>query len=386
MFRRIAILTIATLALVSCSKDDHEPAPEPTRVLLVYVGTDNNLAGYEQEKLQALRDGWTGRPTDHIVVYRDTRGAPARLMEISNLAPGEQPRELATYGTENSASPQILTRVINEVVGLYPADSYGLLVFSHASGWLPEGAFDELSRGIVPSTLHARGRSVIVDGSDEMELADFAAAIPDGVFDYIVLEACFTAGIEVAYQLRGKAPYILASSAEIVHPGFAPVYAQATKKLFTENLAGFGQDAFDHTLTYAESNPQRSATLSVIRTAGLDALADFVRENCDFSREVDAADIQRFDRLNVGHVFFDFGDYYSRLLDTDAQRAQLDRLIADCVSWKASTQEFMTQQPGYNGFPISSHCGLTTYIPQLRFGGLNTAYTELMWTQTIDPI
>ena len=382
---------MATLALVSCSKDDLEPMPEPTRVLLVYVGTDNNLAGYEQEKLQALRDGWTGKPTDHIVVYRDTRGAPARLMEISNLAPGEQPRELATYGIENSASPRTLTRVINEVIGLYPADSYGLLVFSHASGWLPEGTFDELNRGILPSgqwnkTPDTHSRSIIMDGSAEMELADFAAAIPDGVFDYIVLEACFTAGVEVAYELRDKAPYILASSAEIVHPGFAPVYAQATKKLFSENLAGFGQDAYNHTLTYAGSNPQRSATLSVIRTAGLEALASYIRDNCDFTREMDLAEVQRFDRLNVGHVFFDFGDYYSRLLDTDAQRAQLDRLIADCVRWKASTAVFMTQQPGYNGFTINSHSGLTAYIPQTLFAAMNDAYKTLQWCRDIHSI
>ena len=376
----LTILVALATALVSCVKDDHEPTPEPSRVLLVYVGTDNNLSGLEQAKLQAIREGWTGKKTDRIIVYRDTRNADARLIEISNLAAGEQPREIATYGKENSASPDVFARVIADVVRDFPADSYGLLVFSHASGWLPQGALQNPAS--IDADAPARSRSVIIDGTDEMELKDFAAAIPDGVFDYIVFETCFMAGIEVAYELRDKAPVIFASSAEIVDPGFAPVYSSATANLMGRDLERFGRQVFNHTLTYAESNPQRSATYSVISTAGLDALAAFVGENCDLSRAVDITDVQRFDR-NAHRLFFDFGDYYGRLLATDAQRAELARLVADCVTWKAATDEFMTQSAGYNGFGIEKHSGFTTYIPQEAFRGLNNAYSTLDWAAAI---
>jgi len=490
------VLTLLALALTSCIKDLVEPMPEPVRVLLVYVGTDSNLAGLEQAKIEGLREGWTGNPNDRIIVYRDTRGADARLMEISNLAPGGPPRQIATYGTENSASAEVFSRVIADVIDMYPnADSYGLLVFSHASGWLPQGVYNVFASGKIPdlalsysgNTPHSRSviinggyghdestygysgltgssphsRSVIIDGNEEMELKDFAGAIPDGVFDYIVFEACFMAGIEVAYELRNKAPLILASSAEIVDPGFAPVYSSATARLMGVNLEGFGQRVFKHTLTYADNSPQRSATYSVIRTAALDALAAFIGQNCDLSRELTAAElagIQRFDRLTNATLFFDFEDYYARLLNTNgtgftdgkdgnksvpddkdgksnkgatndeagtsgesetgatndagnkddtdskgdtsgtnstaatdgksearvaALRAELSRLVADCVTWKAATEGFMNQTAGYNGFEIAKHSGLTTYIPQARFTGLNAAYGELAWVKAI---
>lgn len=61
----------------------------------------------------------------------------------------------------------------------------------------------------------------------EMELDEFAAAIPDGTLDFIIFEACLMAGVEVAYALRGKAEYLLASPAEIISPGFTPVYPEA---------------------------------------------------------------------------------------------------------------------------------------------------------------
>ena len=59
---------------------------------------------------------------------------------------------------ENSASPQVLKRVINDVTRLYPAKSYGLIVFSHGSGWLPS------------HTLVNGSRSIIIDNDNEMEI------------------------------------------------------------------------------------------------------------------------------------------------------------------------------------------------------------------------
>ena len=376
----LAALAALLLTMTACVKYDPTPTPKPSRVLLVYVGTDNNLSGLEQEKLDALCNGWTGKPTDHIIVYRDTQGADARLIEISNLAPGELPREIAAYGRENSASGDVFSRVINDVISQYKADSYGLLIFSHASGWLPAGALNN------PNAFSANSphsRSIITDGTSEMALADFASAIPDGVFDYIVFEACFMAGIEVAYELRHKADCIFASSAEIVHPGFAPVYSSATGQLFGQRLEGFGQRVFNHTLTYAGDSPQRSAAYSVIHTAALESLSSFIGENCDFSQSVKIGDIQHFDR-NAHRLFFDFEDYYGRLLPNDAKRAELSRLVAACIQWKAATDEFMTQQPGYNGFQIEKHSGLTTYIPQPEFPALNAAYNNTSWAKAID--
>ena len=368
MKKSLCILFAIALSAGSCMTEEREVCPKSaSRVLLVYVGTDNTLAGLEQEKLEALRNGWTGKASDRIIVYRDTYNADARLMEISNLRPSDKVREIATYGKENSASKEVFGRVINDVMSMFPdAESYGLLVFSHASGWLPPGSLNN-------PTEPTYSRSIIIDGEDEMKIADFADAIPDGAFDYIVFEACLMAGIEVAYELRDKTPVILASSAEIVHPGFAKVYSASTPKLFEGNIEGFAQDVFDKVLTYDDDKPQRSATYSVIRTAPLTQLAAFVRENCDFDKPVNIAEVQHFDRTGY-RLFFDFEDYCGRLLDTDEQRTRLSQLISDCVVWKQATESFL-------GINILHHSGFTSYIGQPAFAGLNAAYGELDWVK-----
>lgn len=43
-------------------------------------------------------------------------------------------------------------------------------------------------------------------------------------------------GIEVAYELRNKTDYLLASSAELLVPGYAPVYPTAFQYLFDTSL------------------------------------------------------------------------------------------------------------------------------------------------------
>jgi len=359
----------------SCVKEERiTPKPQTARVLLAYIGVDNNLSGFEQEKIDGLCKGWTGKKTDRIFAYVDNRTDGAKLYDLSVIN-NSDPLLLESYGAEDSASAETFGRVVSEVISNYKAKSYGLLVFSHASGWLLQGALTN------PYKANAT-RSIIIDGNKEMELTDFAQAIPDDVFDYIAFEACFMAGIEVAYELRNKADYILASSAEIVHPGFTFIYETATANLISNDIQGFGQKAFGNVLTYAETEIQRSATYSVIQTSALQALADFIRRNCNFGKEVNITEIQHFDRYSY-RLFFDFEDYYGRLLETDTQRAELARLINNCVTWKASTPGFMNQQSGYNGFTIKNHSGLTTYIPQEQFAGLNENYKRLEWAKVL---
>lgn len=376
-FLLIALLGITA---TSCSKEPGpEPVSPPAKVLLAYIGTDNNLQAVAYQKLHALRDGWSGSEQEKIVVYLDYKGTPASLIEIGYAeGSGEKTlKTVKTYTRENSASAATLSRVISEVAALYPAEQYGLLVFSHASGWLPAGALNNPAPAITP-------KSIIVDDSfGEMELADFAAAIPAGMFDYMVFETCFMAGIEAAYELREKTPLILGSSAEIVDPGFTPVYGTSVNELFAGQVNSFGQRVFDRVMTYGENELQRSATYSVIRTDKLDALAAFIRDHCDLTKPVDIGQVQHFDRHGDYRLFFDFDDYYGRLLDTDNERRELTRLVADCIPWKAATPEFMSQSVGHNGFTVTRHSGLTTYIPQPAFPALNRAYGELGWSRAI---
>lgn len=352
-----------------------------THIILAYMGGDNNLSGEVDQKIAALKAGFesTASPGDRILLFHDTNGQEPMLTEIYRDAKQKttHTRPIKTYGGYDSAEGSTLAEIVGDMRLLYPDARYGLIVFSHASGWLPEGMY---LNPLLPSAVlfdTPRSRSIIRDGDNEMEITEFAEALPDGIFDYIVFETCFMAGIETSYCLRNKTPLIVASSAEIVSPGFTEIYSSSLGYLFAGDAVGFAKAAF--ALADTSTGWRRSATYSVIRTGALEPLKRFLTENADFGAQVDVFDVQHFDR-NTYRLFFDLEDYYGRLLATTAQREELSRLIARCVVWKAATPEFMA---GHGGFTITRHSGLTTYIPQPEFGYLNRAYAKLAWNTGI---
>jgi hypothetical protein len=365
----VALFILVLCLPVSCTKEDRDESVIVERVLLVYLAGDNNLSDESYEKLEAIRKGYKATPQSRILVYHNAADSVPCLLEITGNNAIETREE---YVPENAAGPDVLHRIVVQARAMYPRAKFNLLVFSHASGWLPGNTLN------APKSAR-QTKTILDDEGRGMELAGFAAAIPDNSFEYIVFETCFMAGVEVACQLRDKADYILASSAEIVSPGFTPVYEQHISELVYGNPRKFIQEAFNHIDSQPEEH-MRSATFSVIKTEGVDAIAGYVRDNCDFTRGTVINDLQYFDR-NAYHLFFDFGQYYASLLGTEEQKQQLQDLIDNCVLWKASTSYFMK---GYYGsFVIGQHSGLTTYVKQDRYPVLNENYTTLEWYRRI---
>lgn len=391
--RYILAVVLSPVLFSSCINEEYEgPDPDlPARTILVWLGGDNNLSDETGRKIEALRQGWT-YTGNKCLIYQDSRDG-ARLLRLRGgcrTTPTPYVEIVREYGAENSASPAIFARVLREVADEYPADSYGLIFFSHASGWLPAGTLQN------PQKQRKHSRSIGVDdggtGRAEMEIAEFAAAIPDGMFDFIVFETCLTAGVEVAYELRGKSDYMLASAAEIVSPGFTPVYPSALRLLCNTAVeTRTALEAFGHAwMNYVATNytgARRSATLSLIDIDETSPLAARTQAALR-TRSAEAPDLSRlqhFDRPgSYGDSpalprFFDLDEWVEEVADPDeyeAFRAQLERTVV----WKAATETFMA---GQNGFTVRRHSGLTTYVEQDAFPDLNQAYRRLSWSGAV---
>lgn len=361
---RIYLLIFLLLFTASCKKDE-DADPQNQRTVLVYMGGDNNLYQETDDKIEALRKAYT-RGMGRLLVYQDAAGITPRLLEItSGAGDAGVTQVLKSYPEENSASAAVFKRVLEDVRAEAPAPSYGLIFFSHASGWLPQ-------RTLI------RPYAVAQDGKEDLELREFASVIPDGFFDFIIFEACFMTGIEVLYQLKDKTDFILSSSAEILSPGFTPVYSELLPFLFRPQAAleDFARVFFEHYDNM--SGDYRSATISLVRTEALPALAAWIKENVSGTLPpAELNTIQHYDRYPDYRLFFDFEDYYQRLSSPESH-AELSRLISDAVIYKAATPSFM---PSYNGFGIKHFSGMTSYIPQDKFTFLNGEYMKLLWTE-----
>jgi hypothetical protein len=355
----IYLCILGVLSLHSCKKSISTEEPGNPRTVLVYMGGDNNLSDETGDKIASLRKASVSK--GRLLIFQDALNQSPRLLEIKS---GEV-LTLKTYGPESSASPEVFKLVLQDLQKLAPADSYGLILFSHASGWLPQ-------RTLI------KPYAVAQDGKDDLELLEFAAVIPDDFFDFMIFEACFMTGIEVVYELHNKTDFIVASPAEILSPGFTPIYPELIPLLFSPeaDLKKFAETFFSY--YNALSGDYQSATIAVIRTSPLQALATWVKENKDRTVPAeDYKDIQKFDRYSDYTLFFDFEDYFQRASKPEAS-TQLHKLINDVVVYKAATSSFMKNS---SGFDIIRYSGLSTYIPQTGFPYLNQEYGKLKWSR-----
>lgn len=372
------LLILSLLIFSACEKD--EPVPDvhvSERTVLVWLAGDNNLYSEVSHKLSALAEGFrNAAPSDcRLLVYADRRGNYPQLIEI--MTDGNQ-SVLETYPAHNSASPETFNRFLNYMMETAPARHYGLILFSHATGWLPQGALENPTLEEKPLS-----RTVFDDNGEQMTLDELADALPADVrFDYIVFENCFMGGVEVAYALRDKADRLLVSSAEILSPGFEEIYSSSLYRLFapTPDLSGFAADYYNY--RNAKSGNHRSATVSVINTSAIPHLASLASDiisgtSIDGIGPLDEEKLKTMQRFNRHDytLFFDLEEYLCELAPNRV--TEIHTAISEAVEYAAATTDFM---PTYDhGFHIARHCGLTVYIPQSRFPALNAAYTETAW-------
>lgn len=371
------------------SCDNKVDEDQRKRTILFYIATDDSstsIDGDTQAKIDQMRMGWKPGQGE-LLIYADRRGRGAFLFRMNDKLSSDGSYGLDTlevYGNENSADPEVLSRVINKMKIDYPADRYGMIFFSHASGWLPEGTL-------------TNSRSLVIDnGTDgskhEMEYYDFASAIPDKQFDFIILEACLMADVVAMYELRNKAEYVLASSAEIVSPGFEYIYKNTLMTFFDKNLSvdgclkNFGQAYYD--LFAAQSNANlRSATISLIKMDEMENLASVTRnilQRVDISEDnLDISEIQIYDRPRA------FGTSYARYFDlghtienlsSESSYHEFEAQLEKTVVWKMATESFLINQ---YGFVINNHSGLTTYIKRNAFPYINSKFEESSWYKVL---
>lgn len=328
------------------------------RTVLVYMGGDNNLSAETDAKIAALSSEWNHSDC-RLIIYQDKGGDP-RLLEVT-------PKGIVTvqtYSGENAASGEVFRRTVRDMIARYPAESYGLVVFSHGTGWLPQG-------------MYSHPRSIISDGNDEMEIADFAESLGECHFDFIIFEACLMAGVEVAWELRDKTDYIIASAAEILSPGFTDIYAELRECLFSPhaNFISFARTYYEH--YNALKGFERSATISVIRTSGMQRLADALRPVLTNTKEVAPQQVGYYDRSSgLTYLYSDVDDYLRLKAETPEQYAVAKQAIEQVVTYHAATPYFL-------GTKLTVHSGLSIYIPRGDYPQLNNYYKETGWYDII---
>lgn len=441
-YRRSILLIIAALAVAvaSCSKVsihgdgfDHTirhkrdttarvAMPESRNVLILYSAGYNSLSSWLQDDIKDLLQGWLPGPNrnDNILLvysHSTVRGGnystpnPPTLTRIWQEQDGTTVLDtLTTYPGEcYSATAEQLHNALSYVKEAYPANSYGMIFSSHATGYLPSGYYSNPYNYIYGSKgMKHRGGSercitqpvpyvereqdpslpaVKSIGQDqvgtpgnylsyEMELNDFVDALPMAM-EYILFDACLMGGVEVAYALKDKCRYVGFSQTEVLAEGFD--YTSLTQHLLDSRTPDPQSVCEDYFHQYdVQSGIYRSATISMTDCSKMEPLAeichDLFTKYAEGLESIDPSDVQRYYRSDY-HWFYDLKDVVAKSGATEDELQQLQDALDRCVIYKAATPEFMQD------FEISSYSGLSMYLPADGSSELNKYYRTLEWNK-----
>jgi Clostripain family. len=387
---RLILVSLLTLLFCSCERDGLDltlnvgPFGEESRqVLLLYEAGFNSLSSYIHQNINVLRKGYLpgkGRAEDVVLVFSHltlydrqsytTETAPAMVRLYSEYGePRADTLKVWPAGTP-VANKEVMTEVFNWVREQFPAAGDGAILSSHATGYLPEGYYDNprkyegTGRGGSISTsapLHSFGQEYYSAGTktQEMELKDLAAAIPYKL-DYLVFDACLMGTVEVAWALRDVCSYLAFSPCEIPAVGFD--FRQIAEHLLKPEVPDVKAVCQDYYAYYEDDNTY-GATITLVDCSRLDRLAATCRDLFDRYRSgirnLSGKNVQVYDRrigAKTYYAFFDLKDILREAGASDADLAALQSALDEAIVYEAHTPRFISVK-------LDRVCGLAMYLP-----------------------
>ena len=443
----LTVLAMAAAALYSCSpvEMDFNLEPEKGRsdddivriqvkeyknVFLVYSMGFNDLRSYLKEDIEdLLSNPLMDNRRDVLLIFshlanhypderypRFSEPTSPILTKVYRNNNGQIQKDtlLVMPTTTIAADKSTLNYILEYTKENFPAETYGILLSSHGSGWVPAGylnnpnKFDpqsyagetplgaRLQKQATPSYNMGREGDIDVKSMGvhnittsellEMDITDIADSFPFKM-DYIIFDACFMGGIEVAYELRNVTDRIMFSQAEILADGMD--YKSISSYIFAENgpdLEGFCQRYYDHYNSL--SGQSKSATISLIDCSKLEALArttgemiEKYRSGLETLQNEKRSTVQRYyqSRYQEEHQwFYDFGDIIEKCGLTEEDKQIFNESLSAAVKYKAATPWFLSD------FAINKHSGLSMYLPfTQKRDYLNNFYKTLEWNQAV---
>lgn len=362
--RRLAscLLIFPLMALSACSDDNPEmPETAVERTVIVYMAADNSLgsAGNDERDLQEMSIAAQNGDLcgNRLLVYHASRVAQPELIEIT---PTERVT-LKTYDySPSSVTIERMTEVFNDSKNFSPAKSYGLVLWSHATGWIQNGVAEP--DATTNSFGEERGRY--------MNVTSLAKALDGQKFDYVYFDCCYMANVESLYQLRDVTPIAVASTTELPADGMP--YDKTLRYLMSDSpdLYSAAQTTFGHYDSL--EGAQRTCTISVIDMTAIGRLADATRV-VFMSGDAPGAGYVPQPFMISGCYLYDLKDYIEAFDCRSDLKESWREAFDDVVKLSLATPAV------WNRLSLKRANGLSCYILNSSADSAYKGYNQLDW-------
>lgn len=394
-YRFILCAIVVLLGFTSCGHHHHDDGPETEQTIIVFYSY-TELGSEIRDDLREMREtiAKTIEADNYRVLVYDALNTSAP--QIYEIVMGEESelvtKTLKTYSNVDITSEAHLTNVFRDIKRLSPTKQYKLIGGGHGSGWLPS----DIDYGKIKRSFGALKEGFRID------VSTFSKALTkaDMHLDLLMLDYCLMANIEVAWELRNNADYIIAIPAEQVGYGFnyTDIWTDITAPVTVERLENICQKHLDYcyemysgAMWYyceAEHRYVSPITLAAVRCSELEGVAAAMREingsTQPLTAHPDMAGMQRYDMKSPG-LFYDLLSYGRALIGeqyaTDNRYQRLVAAIDNAVPVRMHSGYFLAN--GSYAFKIEGDCCcLATSEPSLNSYVIDKKKATSWWLAT----
>ena len=390
--KKSILFAAALILLAACSKDENnEPEPEKKlkRTVLVYIAGDNNLTGssnstdYLIPDLRQMMQGTKELSEDNkLILFVDNYKDKPFFLQVEK---GDTTRLKTMEEEMKSSDAEVLYQAMKYVTDNYDSESYGLVLWGHADGWIIH------NQGST-QTAKAPRRAYGVDykgGRTYMDIPEMAKALARlPRLKFIFADCCCFLCVEDVYELRNCADYIIGSAAEI--PGEGAPYHTVVPAMFSQDSTFYKQMVDKY---YAQQSGGFSVPLAAVRTSELANLAQATATTMNtfaagMEPDDDGCRYPDVDGLifYYDHTQYDMQDFMLRYATTE-QSAEWKRAFDRAVPGRTSASVWLAnhviyENNNYTAFKEFSPTeerqgGLGMFVPQRTTDAASWSYPYL---------
>ena len=325
------LYTLLVIVLAACSNEipEQQPAKRSGRTVLAYLisNSPKSLEGSLQDNvvdmymaLAEIKDSCTllvfYRPQEYssyldvptlLCFDTDGRGNINNLPAVTgtdltfeSVCQVAQKKEY-TMNSQIATDPVVMEEVLKDMQKIAPSDSYGLILGSHASGWMkgtsvPTKAFGD-------------------DDGYNIDIPDLANVLKKSFsekLDFVLFDACMMGTAEVGYELKEATSHCIASVMETPVYGFP--YDRILPYLYTENI---DYSAVCHEFMSFNKTNNLWGTCAVMDCSQMENLASAVKAKLsewqDALSSVSMQNVQQYGVNSYKYFSYDVLDFFREL-------------------------------------------------------------------------
>lgn len=323
------ILLVIVLAACSNEIPEQQPAKRSGRTVLAYLisNSPKSLEGNLQDNvvdmymaLAEIKDSCTllvfYRPQEYgsyldvptlLCFDTDGRGNVNNLpaltgtdLTFETVCQVARKKEY-TMNSQIATDPVVMEEVFKDMQKVAPSDSYGLILGSHASGWMKGNSVQSKAFGD--------------DDGYNIDIPDLAGVLKNSFsekLDFVLFDACMMGNAEVGYELKEVTSHCIASVMETPVYGFP--YDQILPYLYSENV---DYSAVCHEFISFNKIKDAWGTCAVMDCSQMENLASAVKAKLsEWEDALSSVSMQNVQQYGVGtfrYFSYDVLDFFREL-------------------------------------------------------------------------